>query len=141
MAVWAPKLDALDVYLKKPSLAQSHPILPALIYTYRRIVDILNKCVLEDVAEYRATLEWMRLTIDWIIKSSHDRRDDGIFFFFSFGSGINTSLDVMGIGGVPFLVLRTLQLAGDKYCAALVRIAPQGSDPSKLNYFICGQEY
>ena len=34
VAVWAPRLDALDVYLKKPSLAQSHPILPALIYTY-----------------------------------------------------------------------------------------------------------
>lgn len=77
VAVWAPRLDALDVYLKKPSLAQSHPILPALIYTYRRIVDILSKCVHEDVAEYRATLEWMRLTIDYIIKSSHERRDDG----------------------------------------------------------------
>lgn len=36
----------------------------------------------------------------------------------------------MGIGGVPFLVLRALQLAGDKYCAALVRISPPGSDPS-----------
>jgi hypothetical protein len=40
-------------------------------------MDILSKCVHEDVAEYRATLEWMRLTIDWIIKSSHERRDDG----------------------------------------------------------------
>lgn len=40
----------------------------------------------------------------------------------------------MGIGGVPFLVLRALQLAGDKYCTALVRISPPGSDPSMLKH-------
>lgn len=34
----------------------------------------------------------------------------------------------MGLGGVPFVVLRALQLAGDKYCSALRKIAPPGHD-------------
>jgi hypothetical protein len=69
VAVWGPKLDTLELYLKNPMVAQSHPILPALIYGYRRVVDSLSSVQMsEDSLECLKLLELTKTTLDFVIK-------------------------------------------------------------------------